>query len=146
MASPRRGTRHTALQALKTTVSVSGDRNAAPEIVEAAISSFDEVGNEQTSFSRIAELAGTSKSLVTYFFPTKRALAGTIVELAYPGGVFMGTKRADHDPLDAIVSWLSRLQTAFSEILWRGSRSCWSSDSRRRLSLGSEDSADGSRG
>ncbi|WP_337002756.1 MULTISPECIES: TetR/AcrR family transcriptional regulator [unclassified Microbacterium] len=72
--------------------------------MEAAICCFDELGYEQTSFSRIAEIAGTSKSLVTYFFPTKRALAGTIVDLAYPGGVFMGAKRTENDPLDAIVS------------------------------------------
>ncbi|MGX1584527.1 MULTISPECIES: TetR/AcrR family transcriptional regulator [Microbacterium] len=104
MSAKRNGARTTALRALNARSVMSPDLNAAPEIIEAAVRVFDEFGYEGTSFRRIAEVAGTSKSLVTYFFPTKQALVGTIVDLAFPGGVFMGTKRTDDDPLDAIVA------------------------------------------
>lgn len=103
MASAGWAARSTGLRSLMN-VFAAGETNSAPTIVEAAIRCIDEVGYEKASFGRIAEAAGTSKSLVTYFFPTKRALAGTIVELAYPGGVFMGAKRTDEDPLAAVVS------------------------------------------
>lgn len=81
--------------------------NAGPEILEAAIQAFDELGYDNASISHIAELAGTSKSLVTYYFPSKRAMAAAVIDLAYPGGVFMGTPRAVADPLEAIV-WVAQ--------------------------------------
>lgn len=67
-----------------------------------AISAFDEVGFSAASIGRIAESAGISKSLVTYYFPTKALLAAAILNQAYPGGVFMGAERQAADPLEAI--------------------------------------------
>jgi TetR/AcrR family transcriptional repressor of nem operon len=98
--------RHTALRAMEITVDEGRDVNAAPNIVDSAVHAFDELGYEQSSISHIAELAGISKSLVTYYFPTKRALAAAVIDLAYPGGVFMGADRGADDPLDAIV-WIA---------------------------------------
>ncbi|MFF5198592.1 TetR/AcrR family transcriptional regulator [Micromonospora parva] len=62
-------------------VSLSDNReeNAAPEILEAAVRAFDESGYERASIQHIAELAGTSKSLVTYYFPTKQTLASAVI-------------------------------------------------------------------
>jgi TetR/AcrR family transcriptional regulator, transcriptional repressor for nem operon len=98
--------RHTALRALEVSLSDNREENAAPEILEAAVRAFDELGYERASIKHIAELAGTSKSLVTYYFPTKQTLASAVINLAYPGGVFMGSRRLAADPLDAIV-WVA---------------------------------------
>ena len=75
----------------------------AQKILQVAICDFDEGGFLNSSISAIAEHAGISKSLVTYYFPTKAALAAAIMNLAHPGGVFMGVKRDQADPLAAIV-------------------------------------------
>ncbi|MDG4809427.1 TetR/AcrR family transcriptional regulator [Micromonospora sp. WMMD1120] len=98
--------RHTALRAVEVSLRDDREDNAAPEILEAAVRAFDEAGYEQASIKHIAELAGTSKSLVTYYFPTKQTLASAVMDLAYPGGVFMGTRRRVDDPLDAIL-WVA---------------------------------------
>ena len=98
--------RHTALRAVEVSLSENGEENAAPQILEAAVRAFDEFGYERASIKHIAELAGTSKSLVTYYFPTKQTLASAVINLAYPGGVFMGSRRLAEDPLDAIV-WVA---------------------------------------
>lgn len=99
--------RHTSLRAVNAIESGDVPHNAAPEILAAAIQAFDELEYEHATISHIAELAGTSKSLVTYFFPSKRAMAAAVIDLAYPGGVFMGVPRAVADPLDAIV-WVAQ--------------------------------------
>ncbi|MEU5672352.1 TetR/AcrR family transcriptional regulator [Micromonospora sp. NPDC047762] len=99
--------RHTALRAVEVSLSDNREENAAPEILEAAVRAFDEAGYEQASIKHIAELAGTSKSLVTYYFPTKQTLASAVMDLAYPGGVFMGSRRLADDPLDAIL-WVAQ--------------------------------------
>lgn len=77
--------------------------NSVPEILDAAIHEFDELGYVDASISHIADRAGTSKSLITYHFPTKACLAASVVNLAYRGGVFMGAKRVEENPVDAIV-------------------------------------------
>ncbi|KFF58008.1 hypothetical protein JF66_21840 [Cryobacterium sp. MLB-32] len=73
------------------------------EILRAATRDFDEVGFSSASISGIATHAGKSKSLVTYYFPTKSLLAAAILNQAYPDGVFMGVKRHAANPLDAIL-------------------------------------------
>ncbi|WP_258401356.1 TetR/AcrR family transcriptional regulator [Micromonospora saelicesensis] len=93
-------------RAVEVSLSDNREENAAPEILEAAVRAFDESGYERASIQHIAELAGTSKSLVTYYFPTKQTLASAVINLAYPGGVFMGSPRPAGDPLDAIV-WVA---------------------------------------
>lgn len=77
--------------------------DTALEILRAATRDFDEVGFSSASISGIAAHAGKSKSLVTYYFPTKASLAAAILNQAYPGGVFMGVKRQTTNPLKAIV-------------------------------------------
>ncbi|MGC4795783.1 TetR/AcrR family transcriptional regulator [Micromonospora saelicesensis] len=59
-------------------------------MLEAAVRAFDESGYERASIQHIAELAGTSKSLVTYYFPTKQTLASAVISLAYPGAYSWG--------------------------------------------------------
>lgn len=95
--------RHTALRALEVSEDGEEDPNAAPGILDAAIRAFDERGYEQSSISYIADLAGISKSLVLYYFPSKPVLGAAVIDMAYPGGVFMGSPRGKADPLDAIV-------------------------------------------
>ncbi|TFD90804.1 TetR/AcrR family transcriptional regulator [Cryobacterium lactosi] len=75
----------------------------ALQILQAAICDFDEGGFSGSSIGQIAEHAGISKSLVTYYFPTKALLAAAVLNQAYPGGVFMGVERHAVNPLDAIV-------------------------------------------
>jgi TetR/AcrR family transcriptional repressor of nem operon len=80
-----------------------GRSDSALEILRAAIHDFDENGYSGASIGEIAKRAGTSKSLVTYYFPTKPALASAILNEAYFGGVFMGVEREADDPLEAIM-------------------------------------------
>ncbi|GAA2615887.1 hypothetical protein GCM10010399_53550 [Dactylosporangium fulvum] len=101
-----RSPKHTALRAVEVSLNDNREENAAPEILEAAVRAFEECGYERASIKQIAELAGTSKSLVTYYFPTKQTLASAVIDLAYPGGVFMGSPRLVGNPLDAIV-WVA---------------------------------------
>lgn len=82
--------RHSALRALWVSLSDNREKNAAPEILETAVRAFDESGYERASIQPIAELAGTSKSLVTYYFPTKQTLASAVINLAYPGADAIG--------------------------------------------------------
>ncbi|UOE43168.1 TetR/AcrR family transcriptional regulator [Agromyces larvae] len=84
-------------------ISETGQDNATPVILRAAIEEFDEVGFTAASIARIAQRAGVSKSLVSYHFPAKIFLASTVVHLAYPNGVFMGVPRHAVSPLEAIV-------------------------------------------
>lgn len=85
-------------------VCISSDQNnALPEILDAAVRVFDELGYDATSLNEIAVQAGVSKSLVCYFFPSKASIAVTVINLAYPDGVFMGAERTIEDPLDAII-------------------------------------------
>ncbi|MBF4562875.1 TetR/AcrR family transcriptional regulator [Microbacterium sp. VKM Ac-2870] len=81
----------------------AGQDNALPEILDAAVRVFDERGYSHASISEIAERADVSKSLVCYFFPSKASIAVTVINLAYPDGVFMGVERTEEDPLDAII-------------------------------------------
>lgn len=48
--------------------------STASGILQAAIEEFDECGFAEASVGQIANRAGTSKSLVTYYFPTKSSL------------------------------------------------------------------------
>lgn len=86
-----------------TVVVETGEADTAAKILDAAIQEFDECGYTEASVNDIAHRAGASKSLVSYHFPTKASLAATIVNLAHPSGVFMGTQRQAIDPLDALV-------------------------------------------
>lgn len=79
----------------------------AREILRAAIHDFDENGYSRASIAEIAKHAGISKSLVTYYFPTKSSLATAILNQAYPEGVFMGVDRQAADPLEAILDAVS---------------------------------------
>lgn len=64
---------------------------------------FDEVGFSATSVARIAERAGVSKSLITYYFPTKALLAAAVLNQAYAGGAFLAVERRAPNPLEAIM-------------------------------------------
>lgn len=99
------------LPALAPVVVSAEQDNALPEILDAAVRVFDERGYRHSSISEIAERAGVSKSLVCYFFPSKASIAVTVINLAYPDGVFMGVDRTEEDPLDAII-WSAQHVTA----------------------------------
>lgn len=77
--------------------------DAAREIVRVAVQGFDESGFTGTSIGRIADQAGITKSLVTYYFPTKNSLAIAILQRANSGGVFLGIRRESECPLRAII-------------------------------------------
>ena len=64
---------------------------------------FDEFGYSAGSIGQIANRVGISKSLVTYYFPTKARIAVAILNQAHPSGVFMGVARRSADPLEAIM-------------------------------------------
>lgn len=83
----------------------------AAKILDAATKEFDKCGFSGASVSLIASRAGTSRSLVSYYFPTKSSMASTIVSLAYPGGVFMGMNRETSDPLKAIIQAAEHVTT-----------------------------------
>ncbi len=85
--------------------------STASGILQAAIEEFDECGFAEASVGQIANRAGTSKSLVTYYFPTKSSLATSILALAHPNGVFMGREREASDPLDAILQAAEHIAT-----------------------------------
>lgn len=75
----------------------------AREILRVAICEFDEIGFSATSVGRIADRAGVSKSLVTYYFPTKAMLAAAVLNQAYAGGAFITVERQEVNPLEAIM-------------------------------------------
>lgn len=82
------------------------------EILRAATREFDELGCAEASIASIAERAGTSKSLITYYFPTKEALAATVISLSYERGAFMACDRRADEPLDAILDAVEGLAEA----------------------------------
>ncbi|MDQ2791430.1 MAG: TetR/AcrR family transcriptional regulator [Actinomycetota bacterium] len=86
--------------------------NGAADILGAAIHDFDEHGFTASSISQIADRAGTSRSLISYYFPTKTSLAVAVINLAYPAGVFMGREREAQDPLEAIDQAAEHLATS----------------------------------
>lgn len=86
--------------------------DTALEILRVAILAFDEVGFSAASIGRIADDAGISKSLVTYYFPTKALIAAAILNQAYPGGVFMGLERKAADPLEAIAQAMDHVASS----------------------------------
>jgi AcrR family transcriptional regulator len=75
----------------------------AHEILRVAICELDEEGFSAASIGRIAERAGVSKSLVTYYFPTKAMLAAAVLNQAYAGGAFIAVNRKEANPLDTIM-------------------------------------------
>lgn len=98
--------------AFYTVVVETREANAAADILEAAVQEFDEAEYVAASINKIAQRAGISKSLVSYHFPNKAYLATTIVNLAYPSGVFMGMERQASDPLDALVEAVEHVATS----------------------------------
>lgn len=103
--------RETALHAIEMTAAGGPSENAAPAILDAAVRCFDEKGYDAASINEIAKAAATSKSLVSYYFPSKRALASAVIDLAYPGGVFFGVARPGGDPLDDILWFVEHIAT-----------------------------------
>lgn len=51
----------------------------------------------------MAERGRVTKSLVSYHYPTKLLLGTAVLNLAYPGGVFMGVLERPRDPFAAIL-------------------------------------------
>ncbi|MBG6215317.1 TetR/AcrR family transcriptional repressor of nem operon [Cryobacterium sp. CAN_C3] len=97
----------------RTPTIASAESCTATVILDAATKEFDECGFSGASVTQIANRAGTSRSLVSYYFPTKSRIASTIVRMAYPGGIFMGINREASDPLDAISQAAEHVSTCF---------------------------------
>lgn len=76
-----------------------GESNTASLILNAAVIEFDELGFEKASFASVAKRSGVSKSLVSYHFPTKTMLGCSVLNTAYPSGIFMGSVRHVDSPV-----------------------------------------------
>lgn len=76
-----------------------GETNTASKILDAAVLEFDEQGFEKASFAGVATRCGVSKSLVSYHFPTKTLLGCSVLNTAYPSGIFMGSERHTESPV-----------------------------------------------
>ncbi|WP_186760123.1 TetR/AcrR family transcriptional regulator [Arthrobacter alpinus] len=81
-----------------------GASNTASRILDAAVLEFDELGFEKASFASVAKRSGMSKSLVSYHFPTKTMLGCSVLNTAYPSGIFMGAGRQAESPLAELLS------------------------------------------
>jgi AcrR family transcriptional regulator len=75
------------------------------QLVEAAIAVVNEVGYAQTSLSRIAAAAGTSKSVVSYHFSGKEELLRLVVE-----EVFEATGTVMAEAVEAQSTWPGKLE------------------------------------
>lgn len=75
------------------------------QLVQAAIEVVNEVGYAQTSLSRIAAAAGTSKSVVSYHFSGKEELLLLVVE-----EVFAATGTVMAEAVEAQSTWPGRLE------------------------------------
>lgn len=72
--------------------------------MSAVLQEFEELGYTGASFGSIADRAGISKSLLSYYFPAKTDLADAVFARAFTDGVFMAAGTSGSlSPLDDLV-------------------------------------------